>query len=146
MYAGERFNKKIVWELAKANAPQCLIWLMGKCKNFFNIFPVKEMLFFASSNMREEMGIPIIKYLADRFPEKVATCVDELGNNLLWYLLHNRYVAWWRSNCGMARALVKAGCNPDSLNHLDLSFNKIVHNVSKEQRKKLEEQLKENLS
>ena len=143
---GEIFRKDIAWVLARINATKCLIWLMGECKHFFTKFPVTEMLCFTCANMREEMGTQVIEYLAGRFPVKVADCKDELGNNPLWYLLHNKYIAWWRKDCGMAKALVKAGCSPDALNLLGLSFQKMVDNVTDDQREKLETELKERIS
>jgi hypothetical protein len=143
---GGKFRKDIVWELTRVNAPQCLIWLMDECKYFFRSYPVKEMLCFACANMREKMGIPVIEYLSKRFPEKVAACVDELGNNPLWYLLHNKFVAWWRPTCGMAQALVKTGCNPKAVNHIGLSFRMVVNSLTKEQRKSLREELKKTLA
>ena len=131
---GEKFCKDIVWELTKSNAPKCLLWLMSKCKDFFCNYPVKEMLFFACANMTEKMGTAVVKYLSRRFPYKVATCIDEFGNNPLWYLLHNKYVSWWDPSCKMVEALVKAGCRPDALNHLALSFQKMVDNLTNNQR------------
>ena len=93
---------------------------------------------FACACMREEMGVPVIEYLAKRFPEKVAACIDGLGNNPPWYLLHNEYAAWWRPECGMAQALVKAGCDPDAVNHLGFSFRLIADSLTEEQRSSLE--------
>ncbi len=143
---GGTFRKDIVWELTKVHATQCLLWLMNECKTFFRNYPVKEMLCFTCANMREEMGVPVIEYLAGRFPQKVAACVDELGNNPLWYLLHNSKVAWWRPDCGMTQALVKAGCSPDAVNHLDFSYRQVVSSLTEEQRNSLEENLKDTLN
>ena len=143
---GGKFRKEIVWELARANATQCLLWLMGECNYFFCNYPVKEMFCFACVGMRLKMGIRVIEYLAKRFPEKVASCADELGNNPHWYLLHNKFVAWWRPACGMARALLRAGCKPDAVKHLGFSFRMIANSLTEEQRKSLEEERKETLA
>ncbi len=143
---GGKFRKDIVWELVRADAKQCLLWLMGECKDFFLNYPVKEMLCFTCAAMREEMGIPVIEYLAKRFPGKAAACADGLGNTPFWYLLHNKYAAWWRPVCGMAQALVKAGCNPNAVNHLGFSFRMVADSLTEEQRASLEEELKETLA
>ena len=46
----------------------------------------------------------------------------------------------------MARALLRAGCKPDAVNHLGFSFRMIANSLTEEQRKSLEEERKETLA
>ena len=55
-------------------------------------------------------------------PGIVADTIDLLGNDLLWYSMHNYRIPWFMPNCVMIERLLELGCNPARVNHLRLSF------------------------
>lgn len=85
----------------------------------------EEILFYAVSHLDDRVGMEVIKLLEEKQPGIVSSTVDELGNDLLWYSMHNYRIPWFMDECGMVQLLQCLGCNPARENHLGLSFNLI---------------------
>ena len=86
------------------------------------ILTMKQILYYAVSHLDDRTGMAVINLLERKQPGIVADTVDPLGNDLLWYSMHNNRIPWFIPNCAMIERLLELGCNPARVNHLRLSF------------------------
>ncbi len=91
---------------------------------------MKQILYYAVSHLDDRMGTDVIDLLERKQPGIVADTVDPLGNDLLWYGMHNYRIPWFMPNCAMIERLLELGCNPARVNHLRLSFQLVRQSLS----------------
>lgn len=89
----------------------------------------EEMLFYAASHLDDKIGMAAINLLEEKQPGIVSSTVDALGNDLLWYSMHNYRIPWFMDECAMVQLLQHLGCNPLRENHLGLSFKLICEHL-----------------
>ena len=98
---------------------------------------LKEILYYAVSHLDDLHGMAIINMVENKQPGIVAAIVDFLGNDLLWYSMHNYHIPWFMPECGLTSRLKTFGCNPLRINHLNLSFHHICNSLPLQLRKNL---------
>ncbi|MBP5674473.1 MAG: hypothetical protein J6X49_18970 [Victivallales bacterium] len=91
---------------------------------------MKQILYYAVSHLDDRTGMAVINLLERKQPGIVADTVDPLGNDLLWYGMHNYRIPWFIPNCAMIERLLELGCNPARVNHLRLSFQLVRQSLS----------------
>ena len=94
------------------------------------ILTMKQILYYAVSHLDDRTGMAVINLLERKQPGIVADTVDPLGNDLLWYGMHNYRIPWFIPNCAMIERLLELGCNPARVNHLRLSFQLVRQSLS----------------
>ena len=91
---------------------------------------MKQILYYAVSHLDDRTGMAVINLLERKHPGIVADTVDPLGNDLLWYGMHNYRIPWFMPNCVMIERLLELGCNPSRVNHLRLTFRLVRQSLS----------------
>lgn len=91
---------------------------------------MKQILYYAVSHLDDRTGMAVINLLERKQPGIVADTVDPLGNDLLWYSMHNYSIPWFMPNCAMIERLLELGCNPSRVNHLRLTFRLVRQSLS----------------
>ncbi len=99
-----------------------------------DILPIKltwkQILYYTVSHLDDRKSIDIIDLLEKKHPGIVADTIDPLGNDLLWYSMHNYRIPWFMPNCVMIERLLELGCNPSRDNHLQLTFRLVRLSLS----------------
>ena len=91
---------------------------------------MKQILYYAVSHLDDRTGTDVINLLERKQPGIVADTIDLLGNDLLWYSMHNYRIPWFMPNCVMIEKLLELGCNPSRVNHLRLTFRLVRQSLS----------------
>ena len=91
---------------------------------------LKQILYYTVSHLDDRTGLAVIDLLERKQPGIVADTVDPLGNDLLWYSMHNYRIPWFMHGCVMIDKLQELGCNPARDNHLWLTFRLVRQSLS----------------
>ena len=77
------------------------------------------------------VSIPTIRLIEEKFPGTVKNAKDPWGANLLW----NTFFCCAQEN--LQKELLRLGCDPDEKNNLGLSFNLVMENSPESWRRRV---------
>ena len=117
---GKKITIGLLRAILRACASNILIHLLkNRPKSLTAILSPLDLLIYICaypSKGKNEKEINVLEMLEELYPG-VCQRTDKLGNTPLWYCLyHGRKEK-------LEEALIQYGCNPDTRNHLNLSYN-----------------------
>jgi hypothetical protein len=127
----------LLQDVLQNNARQIFAWLVDDSSMIDPISPYQLMVYIVA-NLSTGMAVSAVESVERRFPKTMALR-DEFGNQLLWYCLHNKRIAWCSENNDLVSCLCGHGCRRDNRNHLNLSFEDVCQALSPVRKRKVEQ-------
>ncbi|GEM_PF-4506860 len=118
-FSDQELNRGILCQILKNGSTEILCNLLQEnLKKITKILSAKNILFYLCYHLnKEENVLPIIDDLEKQFPG-ICKSVDQLGNTALWYCLIKNH----GGKQALVQKLMEYGCDPNHLNHLNLSY------------------------
>ena len=120
--SGKRVTIGLLRRILKDNAWNILVHLLkSHTKAITSILSPQDLLisicaYGSSYGAKSDAAVRVLDALEESFPG-ISQHTDKLGNTPLWYCLYNGRKE------KLEESLIKYGCEPDSRNHLNLSYN-----------------------
>lgn len=127
-------NFSIVMMVVKGHAWNILDLLMQKKMIPADAVTPEELCCHAVSRLFDDEAIALLTVIEKNFPGTIKNTRDDLGRNLLWYLIQNQRTAWFHPDCRLTAFLLKQGCDAENTNTLGLSWRFITESMTLEQK------------
>lgn len=114
----------LVRDILRNGSVRIFEWLLENEPSLCSTIKPYHLMVYAVANLTPKTAIEAINCLERHSPGTVVR-LDEFGNNLLWYSLHNKKARRDEHLKELLAFLCKSGCNPDSRNHLGLSYGDV---------------------
>ena len=114
----------LVRDILHKGAIRIFEWLLENEPSMSSAIKPYHLMVYAVANLTPKAAIEVVNCLELHSPGTVVR-VDEFGNNLLWYSLHNKKARRDEHLKELIAFLCNSGCNPDSRNHLGLSYGDV---------------------
>lgn len=91
-------------------------YLLDENESFAARYPVKELVFYAASQLDDESGTMLLNALENRYPNLLKESLDCWGSNLLYHTIFNKHIRWYTPDCKLVKLLKKCGCRMQQVN------------------------------
>ena len=127
---GLTINYGMVMKIIKAKACNILNTLLKE--KLISEFTLEELCVFCVSQLNDKEAIEVLDIIEKHSPGIIKNTRDDLGRNLLWYLLNNRHTIFFHPCCRLTPYLLAKGADPGNTNTLGLSWQFICDSMTRE--------------
>ena len=99
-----------------------------------SVFPISELCCFIVTHFDDTKSVLLLTALEKHSPGLLKSVKDYFGRNLLWYAIYNLNTAWFHPNCKLTPFLLEHGCDPSNENHLGISWQFVMDNLTVQQK------------
>ena len=131
--SGKKFTKTLFLSAIEYSGAKTVSAMIEKySKDIFTRHTPEEWLFIICNGYDgyNNVSIPAIRLIEEKFPGTVKNAKDPWGANLLWntFFCIRSYSYRYRAQEKLREELLRLGCDPDEKNNLGLSFNLVMEN------------------
>ena len=132
--SGKTISASLLVEIMRYGSSKIFTHLLDENMIKPNVFSIQELCCFIVTHFRDAVSIPLLTALEEHSPSLLKTVKDVFERNLLWYEIYNWNTAWFHPNCKLSSFLLEHGCDPDNKNHLGMSWQFVIDNLSIKQK------------
>jgi hypothetical protein len=133
-FCGRSISVSLLEEIMRYGGPKIFSYLVEENMIKPNVFPLPELCCFIVTHFRDTVSIPLLTALEEHSPGLLQSVHDTFGRNLLWYEMYNWETAWFHPNCRLTSFLLEHGCDPNNENHLGMSWQFVMDNLTIKQK------------